>query len=594
MAALGTDLPSDKVREQLRRIIESPDFDASERNRRFLEHIVAEALAGRAERIKAYSIATSVFGRDDSFDPQMDPIVRIEASRLRRSLERYYLTCGSEDPIRITIPKGAYVPEFAAQETAEAAAAADPVPSEFEAQDTAPPAPRWRLAVAGLGAVIALAMAMATASWFAGYQPFAADVETPAFDRDGPSIFVMPFAEDGKVDALPNFTRGLTRELVVALTRFKDIFVFGPETSFDYGTGADLRQVASNLDVDFILTGGTTVLGDRFAVDAQLVDTETGQYIWATRVEGDLNVDGILAARDEVANKVARALAQPYGVIFANQAQSSESKAPGSLSSYDCVLRFYLYWKSYRREFYPSVHDCLEKAIVNDPEYAEAYAALSLIHSDAYRFGFEPVHENDNPREKALVLAKRSIEISPNLARGYHALMLAHWLNNDVELSFEAGFKGLAANPHDTELMAELGMRHVFRGQGETGMALLREAYARNPGQPSGYRMAIFLHHYLEGRFEEAYLEAKKIDATNLIYTHVAMALAASKRGRADEARDAVDRILALAPNFGEIIVADLEKRNITPDIVSAVVEGLRDAGLFVPGEIAADTDADS
>ena len=74
---------------ELERILASKDFDASGRNRRFLRHVVEETLGGRADRIKAYSIATSVFGRDQSFDPQNDPIIRIEAGRLRRSLERY-------------------------------------------------------------------------------------------------------------------------------------------------------------------------------------------------------------------------------------------------------------------------------------------------------------------------------------------------------------------------------------------------------------------------------------------------------------------------------------------------------------------------
>ena len=103
---------SEAVRAQLQCIVRCREFDASERNRRFLQYVVEETLSGRTERIKAYSVATSVFGRDASFDPQTDPIIRIEASRLRRSLERYYLTAGKHDPVRIEIPKGSYVPTF--------------------------------------------------------------------------------------------------------------------------------------------------------------------------------------------------------------------------------------------------------------------------------------------------------------------------------------------------------------------------------------------------------------------------------------------------------------------------------------------------
>ncbi|WP_069063756.1 adenylate cyclase [Sinorhizobium sp. RAC02] len=99
-------------RGQLARIRQSAAFDATERECRLLEYVVEETLAGRGNRIKAYSIALEVFGRSDAFDPQADPIVRIAASHLRRALERYYLTSGKADPIVIGIPKGSYVPSF--------------------------------------------------------------------------------------------------------------------------------------------------------------------------------------------------------------------------------------------------------------------------------------------------------------------------------------------------------------------------------------------------------------------------------------------------------------------------------------------------
>ena len=112
---VSSSIPSDLIQIELERIIASSAFDASLRNRAFLRFVVEETLAGRGDRIKAYTIATSVLGRDEAFDPQSDPIVRIEASRLRRSLERYYLMAGQDDPIRIDIPNGATSPRFSAR-----------------------------------------------------------------------------------------------------------------------------------------------------------------------------------------------------------------------------------------------------------------------------------------------------------------------------------------------------------------------------------------------------------------------------------------------------------------------------------------------
>jgi hypothetical protein len=95
---------------ELERILASSDFDASPRSRAFLHFIVDETLAGRQGELTQEAIATRVFGRREDFDPTVDPIVRIQAGRLRRSLERYYLLGGADDPVRIELPRGGYVP----------------------------------------------------------------------------------------------------------------------------------------------------------------------------------------------------------------------------------------------------------------------------------------------------------------------------------------------------------------------------------------------------------------------------------------------------------------------------------------------------
>lgn len=89
------------IREQLGRILASPEFRATDKMRDFLRFIVQEKLAGRSKRLKGYTVALAVFDRADDFDSTNDPIVRIQAGRLRRALERYYLTAGSRDPIQI-------------------------------------------------------------------------------------------------------------------------------------------------------------------------------------------------------------------------------------------------------------------------------------------------------------------------------------------------------------------------------------------------------------------------------------------------------------------------------------------------------------
>lgn len=113
MSAEGEEPSPGDVLSALQALVDSDALRISERNRRFLSFVVKQTIEGRADRIKAYSIGVDVFGRDDSFDPTIDPIVRIEATRLRSALTAYYDGAGGGNRVRITMPRGSYVPTFA-------------------------------------------------------------------------------------------------------------------------------------------------------------------------------------------------------------------------------------------------------------------------------------------------------------------------------------------------------------------------------------------------------------------------------------------------------------------------------------------------
>jgi hypothetical protein len=127
---------ADLVKSALERLLSGGKLKLSERNRRFLSFVVLEALAGRGERIKAYTIAVDVFGRGSDFDPTHDPIVRIEATRLRSALSAYYEHMEPDEQVRILIPPGAYVPHFS---WVDRGGGEDAKPSELEpAKDVGP------------------------------------------------------------------------------------------------------------------------------------------------------------------------------------------------------------------------------------------------------------------------------------------------------------------------------------------------------------------------------------------------------------------------------------------------------------------------
>ncbi|TSD82962.1 hypothetical protein FFK22_040310, partial [Mycobacterium sp. KBS0706] len=203
--------PAEIVREAVERILASSKFRASERSRRFLRYIVDETLAGRADRIKGYSVGVEVFDRDTSFDPQLDPIVRVEATQLRRSLDYYYVAGGKDDEIRITIPRGSYVPVFttkdATSQPADTSPASSPgVPLDAAVQIDAPAwsAPqvqyplrrpgRMRLWLGVCGTALLAALLVAGLLWHMGALPWLT-AETETSRQHGPAVVVILLQE---------------------------------------------------------------------------------------------------------------------------------------------------------------------------------------------------------------------------------------------------------------------------------------------------------------------------------------------------------------------------------------------------------------
>lgn len=585
--------PEEVVRGEVERILASTSFSASERNRRFLRYIVDETLAGRADRIKGYSVGVAVFDRDTSFDPQLDPIVRIEASRLRRSLDYYYVTDGKDDRICITIPKGSYVPAFTSKDTAGQLADDPPLSAPSPASDAAvgsdapaaitpeiqPPWHRPGRMQLWLGA-IAAALLLAILLWRLDALP-GPTARTGTARPQGPAV-VVTLLQEGDDEAMRlHLGPGLTREIIAALTRYRELYVFGADTSLT-ATGEN-RALAQRLAADYVLSGTVSTTSDRIRLLVSLIDGRTGRHLWSHPFESPYVPARIVDTRAEIAQRVVDSLARPYGVIYDDRIAGLTSKAPERFSSYECLLLFYAYWRRTGSTVDPSTRDCLERAIAEDPDYADAQAALALVHADIVRFGLQTDPPPFDPLERALELAQRAVTLSPDAPLGYQALHLVFWLRRDVEQSFAAARAGLARNPSNPELLADLGGRLCLRGQFAEGLPLLAESFSRNPGQSSFYRLGFFVAAYMGGRYQDALDEALKIDLPDNRFTQIARATAYAQLGRSQEAAAAIRLLLKADPDYGDRVVADLQARNVAPDIIRALVTGLRKAGLNIP-----------
>jgi adenylate cyclase len=586
--------PSDQeVRQELSTLLGRGDFHASERNRRFLTYIVEETLQGRADRIKAYSIAIATFDRSDDFDPLTDPIVRIEASRLRRSLEHYYLTAGKSDHVRIDMPKGSYVatfryadpvakeiPDPPAPPTVEAATARQEFGPDRALKPAVPVARRARnpwIWAAAAALVVVVAIQAATYAWKRYEEGNVAAVAR------GPSVIVLPFENVGAGSSRDFVARGLTFEVINSLTRFSDLFVFGPETSFGIGD-PDLRATSLRaLQPDYVLYGSVYSTDEALRVSAILADAHSNRSVWSTNFDRDLSTANLLSIQSDIAEQVASAIGQPYGAVFNLTAEDIAKRPLASLRSYECVVRFRQRWREYDQRDYGDMRACLEQTIKDDPGYARAYASLALLDIDTVRFGFGKEQIDGDPLQEAIELARRSIELDPIGADGYLALSMAHWFRQDYQASIATAKRGLAIDPHNTDLLAELGLRYAFMEQWSLSQPLVAKAFARNPATPSGYRIANFQYHYMHGDYEAALNEALQVKARFVLYGYLCAAAAYGQLGDKANAEAALAQLLTIDPGYGEHVTDDLAKRGISPYIIRAMVDGLVKAGLQVP-----------
>ena len=313
--AAGNKLTPEAIRAQMDRIFQSGEFRGSDKQRKFLSFVVEETLAGRALQLKGYTIALAVYGRNEGFDPQVDPIVRVEAGRLRRALEYYYLTAGKNDPVRLEIPKGAYVPIFQMVEIS---------PS--------------------------------------GAQTFTSEGEDLALPT-GPSIAVMPLINLTGDKEQDYFTDGLTEELTAELARYQDFQVIASQSTMRFkGQKTDPKEVGRDLGLRFLLTGSIRKDLKTVKVDIGLLDTSTASQIWAESYKRDLTAPDLITMQEKIAQSVVGVIADQYGLISRRLSAESRKKVPADMKAYDAILRFYHYETELTSEGFRKALSALEQA----------------------------------------------------------------------------------------------------------------------------------------------------------------------------------------------------------------------------------------
>ena len=568
-----------EIREQLARIRSSPAFDAPDRAQKFLCYVVEEALQGRADRIKAYSIAIEVFHRDASFDAQNDPVVRIEAGRVRRALEHYYLLTGQKDPILITIPKGGYVPIFS--RVSECPVRAD----EQVAQ--ARPSMVGRLAVP-VTCLVLLGVAGWALADHSALRPFSsggtAAVADPAPGM--PKVIIAPFEDITGTPGSALLTRGLNDEVIGQMAQFKEINILAGDAATE-----PVKASPSGSDLPlYRLEGRIRLDADRLRFSVRLVDRDDGVIIWTKTYDAELGRRELFDIETEIAGEIAMTLAQPYGVIFQAKASEVLDNPSEDAKAYACALSYYGYRADLNRQTHAAVQGCLKEVVARYPNYATAWALLSLTYLDELRFRYRLDASIAAPIDLALQTAARAVSLDPGNVRALQAEMLADYFNRDVQNALAIGEKAYALNPNDTEFTGEYGFRLALSGQWERGCRLLSQTIARNPGPMDYFRSGMAVCAYMDRDYQAAERWARAADLPDNPIYHVILAAIYGQTGKMSEARQESGWLERNAPDYLTGIRKEVSARILRPQDQEHFIEGLIKAGFSVPAERSSET----
>jgi hypothetical protein len=566
----SSDNPSaDEVRAQVDRMIASEEFVRSPQLGAFLRFVVDAALEGRADRLKAYTIGVGVLRRDEKFDPQYDPIVRVEATRLRRTIDRYYAGPGAEDTVRVDLPRGSYVPAFSRRAVAAAVPRA---------------APHWRpaLALAAVAAMFAAAVAGALVyrSWqrepLIGSTLIGAKPLPPG--NGMPVLFMPPFEIAGYPGPRSIPARSLHAALSDAFTHFDlvNVLLDAPDHQAYNGSAplpgprADLRF---NGSIEYAEDGGSRLL-------FRLVDAADSSIAWSRVFDRVPPGDDQSSEEEKVVRELAGILLQPFGVIYAHQRAKVLS---GTVTDprYSCLVTVIDSFASFEPKQQARGRDCLQQLTARDPGFGIGYSYLAALDLREHQYGFGR-HENEDPPplQRGLAAARKGIESNPESSRAYEMLFVILFARREIPAAFDAANKAITLNKYDMRSVGAYGARLIAVGNVERGLALLRQAGDDGTVRPPFEEFFLFLGEYLRGNATDAAFHAGQLTGDQFELGLIARALTAAAKDDRDAAMRALERLVALNPAWHDDLHGTLAKFFYDQAIIDRLAGDLAAAGL--------------
>jgi adenylate cyclase len=385
------------------------------------------------------------------------------------------------------------------------------------------------------------------------------------------SICVLPFANMSGDPDQEHFSNGITEDIITELSRWRLLSVRSRSASFRYsGVAVDMKQVARELNVRYIVEGSVRRVGERIRITAQLIDAETGSHIWGEKFDRDLA--GVFSVQDQVVQTIVSTL---VGRVQASDIERARRKPPTSLAAYECVLKANaLPWDD--PDAASEATRLLEAAITIDPDYGLAHAVLASLRWSSW---YNDPSDSDDGLQEAYALAKRAIELDKNDSTCFSMLGHVCLRRRSYDQALQYARRAIELNPSNPWNRADIGSILIYVGQAEEALVSFKHAREIDP---------YFEEPWYWRSMGQAYMVLHRYGEALDTFDHVpvptfrALALMAGCHARLNDiarAKASVIECLANKPDFSIKHYVSKEPFKFAAD-AAHLAESLRMAGL--------------
>ena len=403
--------------------------------------------------------------------------------------------------------------------------------------------------------------------------------ERPALPLpDKPSIAVLPFQNISGDPEQEYFADGMVEEIITALSRFHGFFVIARNSSFTYkGRAVDVKQVARELGVRYVLEGSVRKAGAKVRITGQLIDASNGAHIWADRFDGDLS--DVFELQDQITTTVVGAITPK---LRQAEMERARRKPTESLDAYDLYLRALPHIDARTIEGNREALRFLTLASQKDDRFALAHAAAASCYATRKSYGW--LENPDVERVESLRLTRIALDIDQDDGEVLtHAALAIRAFANDLQESRSLLDRALSLNSNSARTWGVSGLIHIGLGNTRVGIEHCERALRISPFDTQKFisQSLIGIAHFFDERFDQAIeclnqsIRSQPKHPANFAF----LAASFANQGRLDQARIALQRRLDLEPT---LTLSILRKRTVTyrPEHLQLYFEGLRKAGL--------------